>query len=78
MKLVSNKTNFATSKKLSERSKKLSERGNLEMDESHDAVVQPHVHAHTFTRTLVHGVEMVPHLNITGFKNGSTPKHNRI
>ncbi len=33
------------------------------MDESHDAVVQPHVDAHTFTRTLVHGVEMVPHLN---------------
>jgi hypothetical protein len=32
------------------------------MDESHDAVVQPHVHAHTFTRALVHGVEMIPHL----------------
>ncbi len=45
------------------------------MDESHDAVVQPHVHANTFTRTLVHGVEMVPHLNRSEFKNGSKPKH---
>jgi hypothetical protein len=48
------------------------------MDESHDAVVQPHVHAHTFTRTLVHSVEMVPHLNISEFKNYSTPNQIRI
>ena len=37
-------------------------RTDLEMYEAHDAVVQPHVHAYTFTRTLVHGVEVVPHL----------------
>ncbi len=35
---------------------------DLEMYEAHDAVVQPHVHAYTFTRTLVHSVEVVPHL----------------